>query len=234
MFPDPPQRGVESDGPRRDEQHRSPHVPPGRRPRHGLGPEPGPRPEGAGRPREGARRSPGGRWARPASRSRCSTRGPSGARASTASSGSPSPTASAPSTPPRSTAPSPTSRSGSTRPPRSASRSSWSPRTCPRTPSQMIEDGRPAAGDPGDRLHRPLLHPRPRRRPQPRRRHQPGQEPGVQGDGRGDPEVGQGQVHRLLDPPQGPRPDHPGGGRGRDRRRDHAPVHPLARQGLPR
>ena len=117
--------------------------------------------------------------------------------------------------------------------PRSARRSSWSPRTHPRTPSQMIEDGRPAAGDPGDRLHRPLLHPRPRRRPQPRRRHQPGEEQGVQGDGRGDPEVGQGQVRRLLVPPQGPRPDHPGGGRGRDRRRDHAPVHPLARQGRP-
>ena len=66
----------------------------------------------------------------------------------------------------------------------------------------------------------------------PRRGHQLRQGPGVQGDGRGDPEVGQGQVRRLLDPPQGPRPDHPGGGRGGDRRRDHAPVHPLARQGL--
>ncbi len=59
------------------------------------------------------------------------------------------------------------------------------------------------------------------------------QGPGVQGDGRRDPQVGQGEVHRLLDPPQGPRRDHPGGGRRRDRRRDHAPVHPLARQGLP-
>ena len=39
----------------------------------------------------------------------------------------------------------------------------------------------------------------------PRRRHQLRQEPGVQGDGRGDPEVGQGEVPRLLDPPQGPR-----------------------------
>ena len=59
------------------------------------------------------------------------------------------------------------------------------------------------------------------------------QEPGVQGDGRGDPQVGQGEVPRLLDPPQGPRRDHPGGGRGGHRRRDHAPVHPLARQGRP-
>ena len=56
-----------------------------------------------------------------------------------------------------------------------------------------------------DRLRRPLLHPRPGRRPQPRRRHQLRQEPGVQGDGRGDPEVGQGEVRRLLDPPPRPR-----------------------------
>ena len=55
---------------------------------------------------------------------------------------------------------------------------------------------------------------------------------GIQGDGRRDPQVGQGQVPRLLDPPQGPRPDHPGGGRGGHHRRDHAPVHALARQGL--
>ena len=47
-------------------------------------------------------------------------------------------------------------------------------------------------------------------------------------------EVGQGQTGGHLDPPQGPCPVHPGGGRGRDRRRDHAPVPPLARQGLRR
>ena len=156
-----------------------------------------------------------------------------GASSPTGSSGSPSPTASAPSTRPRSTAPSPTSRSGS-RPARGPQGNLPGHQGhAHHVAQEMIEMARPAAGDPGDRLHRPLLHPRPRRRSQPRRRHQPGQEPGVQGDGRGDPEVGQGQVHRLLDPPQGPRPDHPGGGRGRDRRRDHAPVHPLARQGLP-
>ena len=59
--------------------HRPPHVPPGRGARHGLGPEPGPRPEGAGRARRRGdpRWSRRGRWARPASRSRCSTRGPS-------------------------------------------------------------------------------------------------------------------------------------------------------------
>ena len=76
-----------------------------------------------------------------------------------------SPAASASSTPPRSTAPSPTSRSGSSRRPRSASRSSSSPRTCPGRPAQMLDDARPAAGGPRDRLHRPLLHPRPGRRP---------------------------------------------------------------------
>ena len=59
------------------------------------------------------------------------------------------------------------------------------------------------------------------------------QEPGAQGGDRGDQEVGQGEVRRLLDPPQEPRPDHPGGGRGRVRRRDHGPVHRLARQGHP-
>ena len=34
------------------------------------------------------------------------------------------------------------------------------------------------------------------------------QEPGAQGSHRGDQEVGQGQVRRLLDPPQEPGPDH--------------------------
>ncbi len=55
----------------------------------------------------------------------------------------------------------------------------------------------------------------------------------LQGGRRGGQEVGQGPARRDLDPPQGPRPADPGGGRGRDRRRDHAPVSPLARQGLP-
>ena len=40
----------------------------------------------------------------------------------------------------------------------------------PRTPERDAQDGRPAAGGPGDRLRRPLLHPRPRRPAQPRRR----------------------------------------------------------------
>ena len=43
------------------------------------------------RPPLSRRACPGGRWARPASRSRCSTRGPAGARRRPASSGSPSP-----------------------------------------------------------------------------------------------------------------------------------------------
>ena len=47
-----------------------------------------------------------------------------------------------------------------------------------------------------------------------RRIDQHGHEPGIQGNGRCDPQVGQGQVHRLLEPQQGPRPDHRGGGQG--------------------
>ena len=103
----------------------------------------------------------------------------------------------------------------------------------PRAPKDMLAmlDKRLEAL--GDRLRRPVLHPRPRRRAQARRRHELRQGAGIQGDGRGDPQVGQGEVRRLLEPPQASRPDHPGGGRWRDHRRDHAPVHALARQGRP-
>ena len=56
-----------------------------------------------------------------------------------------------------------------------------------------------------DRLRRPVLHPRPRR-PRRRRRRRLAQEQGVQGDGRGDQEVGQGEVRRLLDATTRPAP----------------------------
>ena len=91
------------------------------------------------------------------------------------------------------------------------------------------DDGRSAAEGPRYRLHRSFLRSRFGGRTKPGRLDQLRQEPGVQGDRRRDPEVGQGQVHRLLDPSQGPWPDHPGGRRRGIRRRDHAPVHPLAR-----
>ena len=154
--------------------------------------------------------------------------------AMTASSGSPTPTASASSTPPRSTAPSPISRSGSNRTRRSARRSSSSPRTCRAAPKDMLKmvDERLAALG-TDYIDLFFIHGLGDQRTR-RRIHQHGHEPGVQGNGRRDPQVGQGQVHRLLDPQQGPRPDHPGGGRGRDHRRDHAPVPALARQGFRR
>ena len=48
---------------------------------------------------------------------------------------------------------------------------------------------------------------------------------------RRDPQVGQGQVHRLLDPSCRPRANHPGRGRRGRRRRDYAHVYTLARQG---
>ena len=81
--PPPTGRGVESDVPRRDEPHRPPHVPPGRGARRGLGREPWPPArEAAGRPpsaEAAGDRPDAASWARPASRSRCSTRGPSAA-----------------------------------------------------------------------------------------------------------------------------------------------------------
>ena len=220
-----------------DEPHRSPHVPPGRCAGHGRGPERWPP---AWRRRTPPRKTAGAPQAearqdrRRDHDARDGDRGPARAR-------SPRPPAPALLRQRRphlrhrqgSTAPSPASRSGSSRPPRSASRSSWSPRTSPTRPDEMLAmlDERLAAlatdyvdlffihglGD--DHSLDEAIELR--------------QEPGVQGDGRRDPQVGQGEVHRLLDPPPRPRPDHPGGGRGRDRRRDHAPVHPLARQGLP-
>ena len=63
-------------------------------------------------------------------------RGRRGAGAMSASSGSPMPTASASSTRPRSTAPSRISRSGLNKTPRSARRSSSSPRTCRERPKK--------------------------------------------------------------------------------------------------
>ena len=82
----------------------------------------------------------------------------------TGSSGSPLRAASASSTPPRSTAPSRTSRSGSSSTPAIRKQIFLVTKDMPRTPTESAEDGRRAAGDPGDRLHRPLLHPRPGRR----------------------------------------------------------------------
>ena len=81
---------------------------------------------------EKAHSFPGGRWARPASTSPSSTRGPVRERAFSALSGSPTRRGFAASTRRSVTSQSPTSSSGSRRSPTSASRSSWSPRTCPR------------------------------------------------------------------------------------------------------
>ena len=104
----------------------------------------------------------------------------------------------------------------------------------PREPQRLPEDGRPAAGGPGDRLHRLLLPPRAGGR----------QSRGSRSrskfiKSREFREVadkirssGKAKVHRLLGPPSPARPAHPGGGRGRGDRRDHAPVPPLAGQGL--
>ena len=52
----------------------------------------------------------------------------------------------------------------------------------------------------------------------------------VQGSRRRHPQIGQGQVRGHLDPPQAPGADSPGGRRRGHRRRDHASIHPLARQ----
>ena len=64
---------------------------------------------------------------------------------------------------------------------------------------------RAARGAP-DRLRRPDLHPR-RGRSEHRRAGQVAGEPGVQGNRRGDSQVGQGEVRRLLDPPPAPARD---------------------------
>ncbi len=56
-------------------------------------------------------------------------------------------------------------------------------------------------------------------------------EPGVQGDRRGDPEVGQGEVRRLLDPSTATAGAPPVGRGRRVRRRDHAPEQSLDRPG---
>ena len=128
-----------------------------------------------------------------------------GRRASTASSGSPSPAASASSTPPRPTAPSPLQevvRAGARGPQADLPRHQGH---APRRPAQMLEmlDERLAALG-TDYVDLFFIHGLGDDHSA-RRRDQPGQEQGVQGGGRGDPEVGQGEVRRLLDPPQGPR-----------------------------
>ncbi len=128
---------------------------------------------------------------------------------------------------------SPRSRSGSRLNPRFARKSSLSP-------SDMFSDRRPrcrgwsTSGSRrlGYRLHRQTLHPRPRRRTT--RRTRPiraargrGAEKEFRRHGRRDPQVGQGEVHRLLDPPQATRGDHSGcGRRGGVVDSDHAPVRP--------
>ena len=103
----------------------------------------------------------------------------------------------------------------------------------PDTPSEMIKqlDERLAALQ--DRLRRSDLHPR-RGRPRHRDRGRVAQEQGIQGNRRGDPQVGQGEVRRLLDAPPAPARDPPGRRRGRVRRRDHAAEQPLDRRGRPR
>ena len=149
-----------------------------------------------------------------------------------ASSGSPLPTAFGSSTRPRSTAPRRNFKKWFEQDPKVRKQIVLVTKDMPRHPRDTATHGRRAAGGSGDRLHRPLLHPRPGRSADRRRIDQHGHQPGVQGDGRRDPQVGQGQVHRLLDPQQGSRPDHRGGGQGGLYRRDHAPVPPVARQGL--
>ena len=115
--------------------------------------------------------SPGGRSARPASRSRCSTRGPSGAastdrllRLSFASGVRVFDTAKVYGTEPNFKKWFEQDARGP-----QADLPGHQGQAQDRRPD--AGDGRRAAGGPGDRLHRPLLHPRPGRRPQPRRRH---------------------------------------------------------------
>ena len=55
------------------------------------------------------------------------------------------------------------------------------------------------------------------------------QEQGIQGDRRGHPQVGQGEVRRLLVPPRPPGRDSSERGGRRIRRRDHGAQQPLAR-----
>ena len=115
--------------------------------------------------------------------------------------------------------------------PRSARRSSWSPRTTRARPSELIGklDQRLAALE-TDYIDLFFIHGLGDHDFDDRGR--VAQEQGIQGDGRGDPQVGQGASSSASRPTTHDRAaDHPGGGRGRVRRRDHAPVHPLARQG---
>ena len=92
-------------------------------------------------------------------------------------------------------------------------------------PTAHLATGRAAGGAP-DRLCGPDLPPRPGRqelRPGMRMGH----EPGIQGNGRCDPQVGQGQVRRVLDPSSGAAPLAPGRRARRVRRRNHAPEQPV-------
>ena len=102
----------------------------------------------------------------------------------------------------------------------------------PRRPTQMLEDGRRAAGGPGDRLHRPLLHPRPGRRAQLDDAINFVKSQEFKETAEAIRKSGKAKFIGFSTHHKDRAADHPGGGRGGDRRRDHAPVHPLARQGL--
>ena len=155
-------------------------------------------------------------------------------RASTASSGSPTPTASATSTPPRSTAPSPAFRTlvpGDARGPQG---------DLPRHqgPPQHAPAADRACSTSGWRRSRPttstcfFIHglgdePRPTTSLDwPKSKEFKETVEAIRKSGKAK-FVGFSSHHARA------RRVPPGGGRGRDRRRDHAPVHPLARQGRP-
>ena len=119
------------------------------------------------------------------------------------------------------------SHAGSRRCPRSARRSSWSPRTTPTRPGSSS-----SSSTSGWRRSRPITSTCSSSTGSARRLRRGlaglAQEQGIQGDDRGDQEVGQGQVRRLLVPRPQTRRVPASGGRRRVRRRDHGAVHRLA------
>ena len=175
---------------------------------------------------------PGAPWARRGSTSRSWTRGPARAPTWTGSCGTGLRAGSGPTTPRRPTTPRGRSRSGSRRTPRSASRSSSSPRTRPRSPAQimgMLDKRLAALGT--DYVDLFFIH--------------------SFGDNHTlDDAIAMVKSKELKEASEAAKKSgkarlvgisthhkdraavDPGGGRGRDRRRDHAPVPPLARQGL--
>ena len=121
-------------------------------------------------PREGPahrrRCCPSGSWARPGIEVTLLDQGAAqGPERGPRSCGSPSRAASASSTPPRSTAPRANFKKWFAQDPAIRKQIVLVTKDMPREPARLAEDGRPAAGGPGDRLRRPVLHPRVGRQP---------------------------------------------------------------------